>query len=84
MKMMANGWKSREQIMKDYGYSEGTFGDRMRECLESPYSNAVVSDTSKYAIIIEPLYQKFLMWRSEKIRNEKSEKSGRLTRGKHY
>ena len=20
--MMANGWKSREQIMKDYGYSE--------------------------------------------------------------
>ena len=81
--MMANGWKSREQIMKDYGYSEGTFGDRMRECLESPYSSAVVSDTSKYAIIIEPLYQKFLMWRSEKIRNEKSEKSGRLTRGKH-
>ncbi|GFI60755.1 hypothetical protein IMSAG044_01651 [Lactobacillaceae bacterium] len=55
----------------------------MRECLESPYSSAVVSDTSKYAIIIEPLYQKFLIWRSEKIRNEKSEKSGRLTRGKH-
>lgn len=83
MKMMANGWKSREQIMKDYGYSEGTFGDRMRECLESPYSSAVVSDTSKYAIVIEPLYQKFLMWRSEKLRNENSERSGRLTRGKH-
>lgn len=30
MKMMANGWKSREQIMKDYGYSEGKSTNSMK------------------------------------------------------
>ena len=28
--MMANGWKSREQIMKDYGYSEGKSTNSMK------------------------------------------------------
>ncbi|OYS91859.1 hypothetical protein CBG15_10495 [Limosilactobacillus reuteri] len=27
---MANGWKSREQIMKDYGYSEGKSTNSMQ------------------------------------------------------
>lgn len=81
--MMANGWRTKEQIMKDYGYSEGTFGDRMRECLESPYSNAIVSDRSKYGIVIEPIYQKFLIWRTSQMRNQDEKKSGRLTKRKN-
>ena len=28
--MMANGWKSMEQIMKDYGYSEGKSTNSMK------------------------------------------------------
>lgn len=77
--MMANGWKSKKQIMRDYGYSEAVFSDRMRECLDSPYSNAIVSDKSKYGIVIEPIYQKFLIWRMNKNHDETS---GRLTKGK--
>lgn len=77
--MMANGWKSKEEIMKDYGYKESTFNDRMNECLDSPYANAIVYDKSKFGIVIEPIYQQFLVWRTQKIRNEAS---GRLTRGK--
>lgn len=80
---MANGWKTKKQIMDDYGYSEGTFGDRMRECLESPYSNAIVSDGSKYGIVIEPIYQKFLIWRTSQMRQEDKRKSGRLTKRKN-
>ena len=52
--MMSNGWKSKEQIKADYGYSESVFNSRMNECFASPYRDAIISDTSKFSTVIEP------------------------------
>lgn len=75
--MMSNGWKSKEQIKADYGYSEPVFNSRMNECLSSPYRDAIVSDTSKFSTVIEPRFQEFLKWRSK---NKWDKKLGRRRR----
>lgn len=63
--MLANGWKTQEEIMKDYGYSEPTFNARMQECFASKYRDAIIYDKSKYGLIDEPRYQEFLKWRTK-------------------
>ena len=46
---MANGWRSKEEIKAEYGYSEGTFNARMNECYCSDFADAIISDTSKFS-----------------------------------
>lgn len=75
--MMSNGWKSKEQIKADYGYSESVFNSRMNECFASPYRDAIISDTSKFSTVIESRFQEFLKWRSK---NKWDEKLGRRRR----
>lgn len=64
--MMANGWKTKEEIMADYGYSDSTFNARMDECFKSDYRDAIIYDKSKYGLIDENRYQEFLKWRTKK------------------
>lgn len=64
--LMCNGWKSKQQIMNDYGYSESVYNARMNECFASPYREAIISDTSKFSTVDEPRYQDFLKWRTKK------------------
>ena len=75
--MMSNGWKSKEQIKADYGYSESVFNSRMNECFASPYRDAIISDPSKVTTVNEPIFQEFLKWRSK---NKWDEKLGRRRR----
>lgn len=76
---MANGWRSKEEIKAEYGYSEGTFNARMNECYCSDFADAIISDTSKFSTIDEPRYQQFLKWRSQQKRKQALP---RLTRGR--
>ena len=66
---MANGWRTKEEIEKLYGYSQSTFYDRRNECLALPeYRDAVILDGQQKTFIDENLWQKFLRYRSEKTR----------------
>lgn len=75
--MMANGWRTKTQIMTEYGYSEGTYNARMNECYFSKFHDAIISDTSKFSTIDEPRFQQFLKWRSEKKREKELPRSKR-------
>lgn len=68
--MIANGWKTKDQIMKDYEYSSSVFYDRMDELSNSPFSDAVMADKSKYGLIQEDRYLAFLKWRSKKKQSD--------------
>lgn len=69
--MLANGWKTKEQIMADYGYSDATFYTRRSECLNLPeYRDAVIMDGQQKTFIDENIWQKFLRYRSERTRQK--------------
>ena len=67
--MMANNWKTKQQIMNDYGYSEGTFYARCQECWSMPdYRDAIIHDGGAYTFVDEDKFQKFLRYPSEQYR----------------
>lgn len=68
--MIAGGWKTKNQIMQDYEYSKSVFYDRMDELSNSPFSDAVMADKSKYGLIQEDRYLAFLKWRSKKKQSD--------------
>lgn len=67
--MMANGWKTPDEICRDYHIKMGTFYLRRKECLSNPdYRDAVIRDGGQITYIDENLWQKFLRYRSEQYR----------------
>ena len=67
--MMANNWKTKKEIMADYGYSEGTFYSRCKECSLLPdYRNAIIHDGGQRTYVDENRFQDFLRYRSEQYR----------------
>lgn len=67
--MMANDWKTPEEICQDYHITMATFYNRRDECLSNPdYRDAVIRDGGKRTYIDENLWQKFLRYRSEQYR----------------
>lgn len=67
--MMANGWKTVDEICQDYHIKKGTFYSRRDECLSLPeYRDAVIRDGGQRTYIDENLWQKFLRYRSEQYR----------------
>lgn len=67
--MMANGWKTPQEIMKDYGLEKSAFAERKRDCIANPeYRDAIVQDGRKMTYIIEERWQAYLRYRSEQYR----------------
>ena len=67
--MMANNWKTKKEIMTDYGYSEGTFYSRCKECSLLPdYRDAIIHDGGQRTHVDENRFQDFLRYRSEQYR----------------
>ena len=67
--MMANGWKTPQEIMKDYGLEKSAFAERKRDCIANPeYRDAIVQDGRKMTYIIEEHWQAYLRYRSEQYR----------------
>ena len=67
--MMANNWKTKKEIMADYGYSEGTFYSRCKECSLLPdYRDAIIRDGGQRTYVDENRFQDFLRYRSEQYR----------------
>lgn len=67
--MMANNWRTREQIMKDYNYSQSVFYDRCSECSALPeYRDAIIHDGGQRTYVDENRFQDFLRYRSEQYR----------------
>lgn len=67
--MMANNWKTKKEIMTDYGYSEGTFYSRCKECSLLPeYRDAIIHDGGQRTYVDENRFQDFLRYRSEQYR----------------
>lgn len=57
---------NREQAMKRFGIkSKSSYYDKRRECLESPFSDAVISDTGRHHLIKAELFEEFLEWQSK-------------------
>ena len=63
--MMANGWKTPKQIQEDYCLADKTWSTWRKKCEASPYRDAIVRVSARSTFIIEPLWQKFLIWQSK-------------------
>lgn len=61
--MIANGWKTAEQVQADYQISPASFKRLKATCLESKYSDAVVLVGGK-TYVIEDKWQQFLIYLS--------------------
>lgn len=61
--MIANGWKTAEQVQADYQISPSSFKRLKATCLESKYSDAVVLVGGK-TYVIEDKWQQFLIYLS--------------------
>ena len=58
--MMANNWKTKKEIMADYGYSEGTFYSRCKECSLLPdYRDAIIHAGGQRTYVDENRFQDF-------------------------
>ena len=67
--MMANGWKTPDEICHDQHIKMGTFYKRRDECLSNPdYRDAIIRDGGQRTYVDENLWQKFLRYRSEQYR----------------
>lgn len=64
--MMANGWKTPEQIQKDYDIEKSAYHNWKTECLASPYRDAIIQPTSKRTYIDENKWQEYIKWKSAK------------------
>ena len=62
---MANHWRTDEEIKQAYGYKDGTFYNLKRECLTTPYANAIIQPNKHNTFIDEDLWQKFLKYKSD-------------------
>lgn len=59
-----------KDIMEHFGYSQATYYNRRRECLASPYADAIITDHHKPKIILER-WTAWLKWQSRKNYEEK-------------
>lgn len=65
--MMANGWKTPKQIQEDYGITDKTWSTWRQKCEASPYRDAIVRVSTRSTFVVEPLWQKFLIWQSKEF-----------------
>ncbi|CCI82294.1 Predicted protein [Lactobacillus hominis DSM 23910 = CRBIP 24.179] len=63
--MMANGWKTPDQIQEDYHLSQSAFYTWKTECEESQFKDAIIRPTGKHTYIVEQRWQEFITWRSD-------------------
>lgn len=68
--MIANGWKTAEQIQVDYQMRRSSWQNLKATCLESDFSDAIVLVGGK-TYVIEDRWQAFLIYLSQK-KKEKS------------
>lgn len=68
--MMANGWKTPEQIQEDYAMSKPVFYKYKSMCEASKFSDAIQRPSGRITYIIEPIWQKFLIWQSEEYKKQ--------------
>ena len=62
---MANGWKTREEICKDYGIGKDTFYDWRADCLSyRQYTDAIIT-VGRKTYIDENRWQAYLKHRSQ-------------------
>ena len=69
--MMANGWKSKLDILADYDLSNTSFERLRKACLASDYADAIVVVGEK-CYVVEDRFQAFLSYMSEKARIAKN------------
>lgn len=57
---------NREQAMKRFHIkSRSSYYDKRRECLESPYSDAIISDTGRHHLVKAERFEEFLEWQGK-------------------
>lgn len=68
--MMANGWKTPKQIQEDYQIADKTWATWRSQCEASPYRDAIIRVSARSTFVVESKWQKFLMWRAQKFKEE--------------
>lgn len=68
--MIANGWKTAEEIQTDYQIKQATWKRLKAACLETNFNDAIVLVGGK-TYVIEDRWQDFLVYLSRKKKEER-------------
>lgn len=66
---------TKEAIMKHYGWKHSTYYERRKECLASPYQDAIQMDSGRHHMVDPDRFAEFIKWLDRKNKIKKYGKS---------